>query len=321
MNPFSALGAWSHGVRFLSARPVQQAALLVGLGLLVPWALLLVLRYAVFGSLLGPAVQRVEPGPLYLLAPALGMVCQTSAFFASWRLGIDGRERLGGALRYGLVAGFVAALAAVLLMALAGFAASQSGSPAFALFVFLFTLAPVILLLAYFGTVAAALIGAGVAAAMALSMVISAWTGDIGFAATLVGGSGLVVVLLLLLSVLMIWLAARFSCATAIMADARSYNLIAAGRASWELTWDEQWRVMRYLALLGGGLLVMFLLSLMALGGGISRLQFSSPEASAGVAVAYMLGISLPMVFVAAMVPAGIYRQLKGERPPVEVFA
>ena len=318
MNEFSAIRAWSHGVRFLMARPGQHAILLIGLGLIVPFAIQLGAQYALTGVLFG-RVAQTDTGLAWSLVPAVAVAFQAGAFFASWRLGIGEGETLGGALRYGLIAGLVAALAAVLLIVLAGLAASQAGSPAIGLFVFLFTLAPVILLLALFSTLAAALIGIGVAAMMAIAMLTSVATGNMGMAATMVGGSGFVVVLLLVLSVLMIWLAARFSCATAIMADGKSYNPIAAARASWELTWDEQWRIMLYLAALGTILVVLLVAGLAAIGAAAA--QGTGPEVPRAAGVIFGLGFALLLYPLAVMVPAGIYRQMIGDRTPVEVFA
>lgn len=321
MNEFSAIGAWSNGVRFLAARPGGHAVLLVGLGLVVPIAIQLAVQYALTGTVFAPARQPAEPSLVGSLIPLIAMAFQAGAFFASWRLGLAVRETLAGALGYGAVAGLVAALVAILLIVLAGLAASQAGSPAIALFVFLFTLLPVILLLSLLSTAASALIGVGVTATMAIAMAASAATGNLGLAATMVGGSGLLVVLLLVFGLLLIWLAARFSCATAIMADGKSYNLFAAARASWELTWDSQWLIMRYLALLGALLLLLLIAGVAAIGGGAALLQASPSGIAAGLGAVYVLGFALLMVFVAVLVPAGIYRQLVGERAPVEVFA
>ena len=321
MNEFSAIRAWSLGVRFLAARPGQHAILLIGLGLIIPFAIQLTAQYALTGAILGRASPPPDAGLAYSLIPLIAIAFQAGACFASWRLGIGEGETLGSALRYGLIAGVIAVVVAILLGALAGLAASQAGSPAIGLFVLLFTLAPIVLMLALFGTMAAALIGAGVAAMMAIAMITSVATGNMGMAATMVGGSGFVVVLLLVLSVLMIWLAARFSCATAIMADAKSYNPISAARASWELTWDEQWRIMLYLAVLGIILLVLLVAGLAAIGAGAATLQASTSVMAQGVGLVFLLGFALLMIFLAVMVPAGIYRQMIGERAPVEVFA
>lgn len=321
MNEFSAIRAWSHGVRFLAARPGQNALLLIGLGLVVPIVVQLGSQYALTGAILERAAPG-EAGPFFELTPMVAVAIQAGAFFAAWRLGFGESETLGRALRYGLIAGFVVGLVAFLLAVLAALAASQAGSPAIGLFVFLFTLAPLVLMLALFGTMAAALIGAGVAAVMVIGMITSAATGNMGLAATLVGGgSGFVVVLLLVLSVLMIWLAARFSCATAIMAHDKSYNPISAARASWELTWDEQWRIMLYLAMLGIILVVLLVGGLVAIGAGAATFRASTSVMAQGVGLVFMLGFALLMIFLAVMVLAGIYRQMIGENAPVEVFA
>lgn len=321
MNEFSAMGAWSKGVRFFAGRLGQHVTLLIGLGLIVPVGIQLAARFVLLGSAFGTPAVMAEPSPIYSFIPIVALASQAGALFASWRLGVGEGETLGGALRYGLIAGFVTALAALLLIALAGLAASQAGSPALTLFVFLFTVLPVILLLSLLSTVASALIGAAVTVLMTIGMVAGAATGNLGMAATMVGGSGFLVVLLLILGVLLLWLAARFSCATAIMADSKSYNLIAAARGSWELTWDEQWRIMRYLAVLGIILLVLLVGGLAALGGGAAMLQLSSLGIAQGIGIVFMLAFGLLMLFLAVMVPAGIYRQMIGERVAADIFA
>jgi hypothetical protein len=105
------------------------------------------------------------------------------------------------------------------------------------------------------------------------------------------------------------------------MADAKSYNLFAAARASWELTWDAQWLIMRYLAVLGLLLLLLLVGGLTAIGGGSAILRLSSSVVAQGVGVVFMLGFGLLMLFLAVMIPAGIYRQMIGERVSAEVFA
>ena len=321
MYEFSAFGAWSRGLAFLRERPFQHLLLIGGLGLLMPVIAQLALQYALTGALFG-AARPAEPSLAPQLAPAALLLVQAIGLFASWRLGLAERETLGGALLFGLLAALIASLLGIVLLAAAGMAARQAGSPAFALFVLLFTAAPLILLLALFSTLAAATAGAGMALGLAFVMLFGGATGNVGLAATLFGGgSGFVVVLFLLLSVLTLWLAARLSCTTAAMADRKSYNVFAAARLSWRLTAEDQWRIMRYLALLGIVLLVLLVASIAAIGGGVRALEISGsvvPQA-AGLAV----GLAFVSLFVslAVSVPAGIFLQMMGDRAPVEVFA
>lgn len=324
MNEFSFVGAWALGYRFVAARPLQHIALLIGLGLLVPFGL----QYAA-GGIAGQAAlyesgEGDSSGMLGLAAIAISYAIQTGAFFAVLRLGLGEHATPGRALVFGLLAGLVATVTAGALFVVATMAASQFGPPGIALFVILATLMPVILALAIWSTLLSAFIGVGLALTLVLTMIFGATTGNMGFAATwLGGGSGLVVVLLLVLSVGLVWLAARLSCAAAIMADRGSVNPIAAMRASWELTADEQGRLTLYLGLVGLGLVILLVAATAAVGGSAAAMQDAADPAMAGAggALFLVLLIAVPMAFLSVLVPAGIFLQLAGERAPVEVFA
>lgn len=252
MSPVSIGGAWSLGLRFLGPRLREHAILLLVLGLLLPFALQFGLGAADSLRTGGPGGPAVAPatGVATVLLMAAAFLLQFCSYFASWRLGMDQRETLGRALLTGLAAALVALVVAAMLGLVAALAVSREGPPGFVMFMTLFALLPVIVLLAMFFTMFAALIGSAVAMALVVAMLLGVAVGQAGFAATIAGGgSGFVVVMLLILSIFLLWLSARLSCTAPVMADRRSLNLIAAVRTSWELTWGEQLRIMGYLAL------------------------------------------------------------------------
>lgn len=327
MEFFSIGGAWNDGTRFLAARPLPNLALIVGMGVLIPIAL----QLAFFGLGGGPAgatpVEGGEPAELSTADAAAFVVLagtfvlQIAAYFAAWRLALGNGESFGRALLFGLLAGLVAAGVSALLVFAAAMAAAQAGPPGIVVFVILFTILPVMIALALFYTFMAAFVGTGVGLMLVLAMVFGTSTGDTGLAATMVGGSGFVVVMLLVLAAVLLWLAARLSCTTVVMADRKSYNPFAAMRASWELTWEAQWRVMGYLALVALGCVVLLVVVAAAAGAGAQALQ-GGPSAGAGIAglvVGFVLGLGFALI--AVMLPIGIYRQLVGVGAPVEVFA
>ena len=328
MNSFSMRSAWSLGCRFVAQRALGHAVILIGIGILAPF----LLQYAIAG---GPA-ETSGPTPLLIsqsgpgaglgtpsiIALALGYVLQTASYFASWRLGFGGDRPLAGALLYGLVAGLlaVAVIAGVgILATMVARWAGFSGTPFLAM---LTVLIPLIMVFALFYTMLAALFAAAVSLMLVLAMVFGMATGQLGLAATLVGGSGGIAVLFLVLSGVLMWLAARLSCATSVMADRKSFNPIAAIRESWRLTWDEQWAILRYLALIGFALAVVILGVAVAAGASATALlqREAQPALQAG-AIVLRLAAAIPLAFLTVLVPAGIYRELTRSTASAEVFA
>lgn len=328
MDLFSGRGAWAYGLRFLSGRMLQHAIILIGLGILPAY----ILQYAVAGRLGGPPTSAImsqsglgampAAGAMAVLVMVVAYVLQTGSYFSSWRRGFNRDDTLGAILGYGLLAGLLAMAVGVALVAVAVVVAGQIGSSGAWLVATFVLLIPLAAAFAVFFTLYAALVATGLALALVLSMVIGAATGEVGLAATMVGGSGMIAVVLLVMSVVMLWLAARFSCVTPMMAERRSFNLIAAIRESWRLTWDEQWAIVRYLALISFVLAIVIFALAAAAGLGASALVEGNamPE---GQAAATIVGfaVSLPLAFLAVLVPAGIYRELNQASTTAAVFA
>jgi hypothetical protein len=328
MDYFSIRGAWGHGLRFFSGKLALHALILIGLGL-IPFYVLQVaiggrtgdLPPGLFGET-GVGAMRAAGGAASVVG-LIGYILQTSSYFASWRVGLSRAASPGGAIGYGLLAGLLAMAVCVGLVAVGAVAAVSMGwSGAWLMAVFLI-LIPLAFAVAAFYTLIAALLSTGLALALVLAMIIGAVTGEVGLAATMVGGSGMIVVVLLVMSLVMLWLAARFSCATSIMADRRSFNPIAAIRLSWQLTLEDQWAIVRYLALIAVTLAIVIVG--LATAAGVGAAAFAGggamPDAgpTAGIVAGFVVGI--PLAFLAVLVPAGIYRELNRASAAAEVFA
>ena len=120
----------------------------------------------------------------------------------------------------------------------------------------------------------------------------------------------------------MLWVAGRLSCTTALLAERRSFNLFSAMAESWRLTLEDEWRIMRYLALVG---LVLSFLMILIGGAAIAVLTLALGESLNGnglarQALATLFG--LPLAYFMVLIPAGIYRELAGSpMADAEVFA
>jgi hypothetical protein len=326
MDSFKWGKAWSYAYGFLAGRTLMHAIVLVGIGILIPFGA----QFALAG---GP-VARPNPmmmeggletaaamGWMLLALLLLTYVLQTGSYFASWRLGL-GQSTLGGALGYGLPAGLLAVLVLAALGFLIGGTAALAGTEGAAILLVVALLIPLLAAMAAYYTTIAAAAAVGFALMLSLTMVLGAATGQVGMAATMVGGSGVVAVVILVLCGITLWFAARLSCVTALLAERRSFNLIAAFKASWELTWEEQWSIMRYLALIGLGIALLVIALGVAIGAS-AGMYLTPANATAATTGAALVGLafSVPMAFLTVMIPAGIYRALT---PPVidaEVFA
>lgn len=328
MDSFSWGKAWSLGYRLVASRTLAHAIVLVGIGILIPFAA----QYAVIGvpperpnsMLIGEGARAAAPGLgwAFVTLMAAGYVLQSGSYFTSWRLGFDGSASLGRALGYGLLSGMlaVAIVAAIGLLILGTVELVGTEGAAILLVIALFL--PLLAAFATFYTLVASVAAVAVALLLTLMMIMGAATGQVEMAATMVGGSGVVAVVILILCGITLWLAARLCCATALMAERKSFNLIAAVIASWDLTWEEQWSIMRYLAVIGLGLALL----LIGIGAavGVSTGAMTGPLNGTAATTGFALvgvAASIPAAFLTVMIPAGIYRALN---PPVidaEVFA
>ena len=329
MDTFSIGGAWSSGFRFLAQRLWLHLLVLVGIGIVIPLAL----QFALLGQVIGmngpfPAQSQaaLAANPVAAILQPLSYFLQLVSYFTCWRLGFATQQRLPGALLFGLLAALLAMLVFVLIAVPAAFgirASFSSGIPFLGLVV---GLIPLVLVFAIFYTVPAAFFATFAAIVMILSMVLGAATGNVGMAATLIGGgSGAVVVLFLVLSVVLLWIATRLSCTCSVMADWKSYNLVAAIRESWRLTLEDQWAILRYLLLIAFAMGLFIVLASLAAGAGAAALlqggglSLAAVGPIAGLAIGLIFGI--PVALLSVFVPAGIYRDLTRFSTAAEVFA
>lgn len=325
MREFSFVSAWTLGVRFFSGKALVHAALLLGIGVLVPFVLQVALVEGEGGAAPPPVsaggisalAAAGTAGALGVAALAVGYLLQVGSYFASWRLGLARGENPAAATLYG----FIAALITfggffVLLVVLAG--GLGAVSPALGIIA---AMVAGLAMLATLFTTLAALVAVGVALLLGLAMLFGTAMGNAGMAATLVGGSGFIVVLLIVAAGVLLWLAGRLSCTTAILAERKSFNLFAAMAESWRLTWDDEWRIMRYLGLLGVGIALVSFGVAFAAGAGLAMLQGTPPSQDSMVALAAQLLVSIPFAYLSVLVPAGIYRELAGAPVAVDVFA
>lgn len=330
MDSFSMRSAWPRGFRLFAGRIGGHALILIGIGLVLPFALRIAMASALTAPL-SPAFVSTLAGPgaaaggLAIIVALVSYVLQTGSYLASWRLGLDPGASTGGAIGYGLLAGFIAVLAQLLAGAGLGFAVyALDMLPGFAILAGLALFVPLLALAAIFYTTLVALLAVAVGLLLVLMILFGTAMGNAGFAATLFGGgSGLVVVALIVACGVALWLSARLGCAAPVMAERHSFNLIAAVRESWALTDEDQWRIMAYLALVGLALAVaIFVLALIVGVGAANVLSAgSAPGASVATIVALVLIAGAAIAFLSVAIPAGIYRALSRSIEAVAVFA
>jgi hypothetical protein len=307
MNEFSFRRAWAHGIRFFAGRAAGHAALLIGMGVLLPVLLNLVQMWTMGWGADAFAEAEAANSGMGLIVTAAGFVLQTAGLFASWRLGLARGESLRGALLFGLVVGLMTSVGVGLALVAVGMVFS--------------TITPLVaaaaVLVAFVGlfaivwTAYSALFAVGTCLMFLFALAAGATIGDMTFAATVVGGSGFVWTLLVAASFVLVWLAARLSCTAVLMAERKSFNVWGAMRESWSLTWDDEWRIARYLALLGLvmalGLVAILVLARLAI---TSMMVGASMQAIALVSGTLLFILYIPLVYIAVMVPVGIYRAL-----------
>jgi hypothetical protein len=327
-------GAWAFGFRFFVHRPWAHILVLIGIGVVLPY----LLQYLLAGDFLaapGPGVtgqgvstimgQGSGAGAAAGAAILFGYYLQLASWFMSWRLGFGVGRPLGGAILFGLLTALLAAAVFALVggpAIWASGAAMSSGIPFIGL---LIVLIPLVTVFALFYTLPAALLATIASIVLTFTMIFGTVTGNVGMAATLIGGSsGAVVILFLVMSAALMWLATRLSCATSLMADWKSCNLIAAIRESWRLTLEDQWVILRYLALIAFGLAILIIaVSLVAGIGAAAYFQGSPGPGPGGQMAVLALGLvaSTPLAFLIVLLPAGIYRELTRSSLAAEVFA
>jgi hypothetical protein len=327
MEGFSIAGAWTRGYRFVARGTGIHFLILVLIGIAAPVGL----QYVIVGAPLdaasspmtsGPAMMQAMGAPVILLAVALAHLLQAGSYFASLRFGFTGAGAPAGPVAYGLVAGFVAMLviAAGYLVALFGVRAiAGPGTVEVAVLVLLL---PLILVYSLFFISQAIMAAATILVMLVFLFIYGAIQGYPELATVAFGGSGAITVIMLLMSGLLFWLAARFSCVTALMAERGSLNVFAAIGDSWRLTWEEQWPITRYVALVGLGMALAVIGISLAVGagtGGLMRGGDLGLDSTGDLVLRLLFGI--PLAFLSVMVPAGIYRQLVGEETQADIFA
>jgi hypothetical protein len=330
MDGFRFGKAWSLGYALVARRALHHAILLIGLGILAPMAL----QFAMLGTLVGTpsasltggtgAAMGQDFGAFFLIALLLGYVLQAASYFASLWIGLAREASLGRALLFAIPAGLMAVAILAVAIGVGGATFAQMmAQPALALLLGVLAAAPVILAAALFYTLMSAIAAVGVVVTLLLLMAIGAATGNIGMAATLVGGSGAVAVALIALGLVWLWLTARLSCAMSIMAERKSFNLAAAIRESWRLTWEDQWGILRYLALLGLGVVLVLLAAMVVIGlGAAATFQLGAvPEQGIAVLIGMGLLVGVPLAYLGVMVPGGIFRSLDSVTDDAEIFA
>ena len=322
MNAFSFTRAWSKGLGFFSGAAMSHAILLLGVGILVPISLQVVLLGGpamMLGSMESGAAGAASSTLIGIVTMA-GWLLQGASIFASWHLGLRRDANLARALVFGLLAALMVMLGLVAVFLVFGLAASS----AVPVLILLATIA-MMAFLAIFATAFAAVFSVGLCLLFLIVLAVGAAGGDMTFAATVVGGGGWVWTVLVAGSLLVLWLAARLSCTTMLMAERRSFNLLAAMRDSWSLTWDDEWRIVRYLALLGLAVAVIAFAVAFAAGAGAglatNLLGTSQPnEGIWGPLILQLLAV--PFTYFSVMVPVGIYQELApSDLTAAEVFA
>lgn len=329
MNSFSIAGAWSLGLGFFTRHWLAMTALLVGLGLALPLAL----QYAVVGGPIETVnLGRVGPDPYgnswlidrpgVIAVLLAGYVGQAASYFAAWRLGFG--TPFPRALLYGLLAGLVAIIIAGVARAIGQYGSELIVSSDTWLLAVLVFLLPLMIPFALFFVAQTVMVSAVVLLVLAYLMIAGAATGSLEAAATMVGGDGAIAVALLVLSGLLFWLAARLSCATPWMAAQGSLNVWAAARESWRMTLDEQTAITRYLLLVGVVMALVVIGLAFALGEGVRAIPRGGVGYTFDAATLIpRVGLAIPFALLSVILPAGIYRQLKGEEVELsaEVFA
>jgi hypothetical protein len=327
MDGFSISGAWTQGYRFVAQGTLVHFLILVLIGIAAP----LGLQYAIVGAPIdaspspmtsGPSMMQMVGAPMVLLTLALSHLLQAGSYFASLRFGFDAQRTPAGAVAWGLAAGIAATLIIAAAYVLAFFGGWAFLMPETVVLAIIFFALPLVVVYALFFLAGAIMAAATIIVLLAFLFVYGAIQGYPDLVLIPFGGSGLIVVVMLVLSYLLFWLAARFSCVLPLMAERGDLNVFTAIAESWRLTWEEQWRITRYIALVGFGIALAVIGISLAVGvstGELMRGGTLGVEGGTGeLVLRFVFGI--PIAFLSVMLPAGIYRRLVGEATPVEIF-
>ena len=328
MESFTIGGAWRAGYRFVGRGLVIQFLILVLIGIAAP----LGLQYALIGAPLdaasspitgGQAMMQMAGVPTVLLTIALSHMLQAGSFVAALRFGFSRARAPVGAILFGLAAGFVATLVVAAGYAIALFGARGIASPETVELAVTILILPLVVVYSLFFISQAIMAAATIVSTLLFLLVYGLMNGYPELAAMAFGGSGLLTVMMLVMSLLLFWLAARFSCVTALMAQRRILNIFTAIRDSWQLTADEQGAIFRYLALVGFSIGLLVLGATLAVGtgmGGLLRGGNLGADSTGEIVLRLVFGI--PLSFLSVMLPAGIWRQLTVEEEmDAEIFA
>ena len=225
MNDFTISGAWTNGYRFMTQGILVHLLILVLVGIAAP----LGVQYALVGApingasspMAGPAMMQMAGVPIVLLTLALSHVLQAGSYFGSLRFGFTGAQSPAGPVAYGLVAGVIATLIIAAGYVVAYFAAQAIAAPETIVLALVALMLPLFFVYSLFFLGVAIMIAGMIIVTLLFLFVYGAIMGYPELAAEAFGGSGLLTVIMLVMSALLFWLAARFSCVTPIMAATR----------------------------------------------------------------------------------------------------
>lgn len=329
MNAFGIKQAWALGYRALAPRLSEHLLILAIIGVAGPMLMDIMLRElnAVAASQTITVGNRIPETAserlLSLLGHAFGDVLRSGSYFAAWRIALGRGQPAVAAIAYGIMMGLlVGGLGLVVNIIGNGAIARLLDSPAMAYLAMLVFFLPFALLFALFYTVLAVMM-AGTTVVFVVLLIVSYGTagGSDSAVTPIAGAGGLFTLLALLLSALTLWLSARLSCVTALLAERGGFNLPAAIGESWRRTAATQWAIVRHLALIGGGLAILLVGASYSLGGVGTFIQPGGILAqSQGLTILIHLAVGLPFALLTVMVPIGIYRQLEARSPDADVF-
>ncbi|HEX8380632.1 MAG TPA: hypothetical protein VF619_08805 [Allosphingosinicella sp.] len=331
MRQFTIGSAWSRGLAFISRNAANHTIILIGMGILVP----AILQYAVIGGVAGMNPMMMGQNALgaggsiaalagaMILVMIVSYVLQMGSYFSSLRIGLGRDATLGGAIVYGIICAVLAlvffSVIALVVAVIIGLAMQGGGAM---VFLALLVGVPVLILAAALYSVFMAAMALGMFLMFLIVLVFGASMGAANPALAMAGQGSLVWLSGLAVAALLFWLAARFSCTTSVMADRKSFNLLAGLAESWRLTAPDQFRIMAYLGLLGILLFVVMVVLTIVVGvsmmGSMSSGQ--APEVGIGSQIMVLI-VGMPFAYLTVLVPAGIYSALFEDTSVAEVFA